>query len=106
MPRSDQQSRRDASPPASDHWSLVTDHCSLTPAPDNPYRPVGVLAHQQRAVMGHGDADRAAPHRALVDDEPGEEILVLAGRHAVLGLDPDDLIAGALRAVPRAVLGR
>src|SRR6202011_4586218 len=35
-----------------------------------------------------------------------EEILILAGGHAVPKLDADDLIPGAFGAVPRAVLGR
>src|SRR4029077_882046 len=73
---------------------------------DNPYRPVGVFAHQQRAVVRDRDPDRPAPHRAVVDGEAGEEILIFAGGHAVFELDADDLIPGPLRPVPRAVLGR
>src|SRR5262249_11738581 len=37
--------------------------------------------------------------------EAGDEILILAGRHAVLQTDADDLVAGALGSVPGAVLG-
>src|SRR5260370_1035824 len=50
---------------------------------DPPDRAVAVFADQERAVMRHRDADRAAPDAAVVDDETGQEILVFAARHAV-----------------------
>src|SRR5438132_823728 len=50
--------------------------------------------------------DRSSPHRVVVDDEAGDEILIVARRYAVAQLDADHLVAGALRAVPRTVLGR
>src|SRR5262249_40062397 len=71
-----------------------------------PHRAVCVLADEERAVMGHRYADRARPHRGVVDDKPGHEVLIFAGRHSVLQPHADHFIAGALRAVPRAVLGR
>jgi len=52
-----------------------------------------------------GDADRPPPHRGVADDEAGGEILVFAGRHAVLDDHADHLVSGALAAIPRAVLG-
>ena len=45
-------------------------------AGDAPDRAVGVLGHQERAVFGDGDADRAPPYGGVVDDESGGEILV------------------------------
>ena len=53
--------------------------------------------------MGHRDTDRAAPDALVVADEADKKILVLAGRLAVLHQEAHDLVAGALRAVPRAV---
>src|SRR5690349_23683996 len=73
---------------------------------DAPDRPIAVLRDQERAVAGHRDANGAAPDLVVVDDEAGGEILVLAGRHAVLQADADDLVAGPLGAVPRSVRGR
>src|SRR5882724_2847209 len=60
----------------------------------------GVVGDEQGAVMGDGDADRAAPDLAVVDHEAGEEILVFAGRYAVLQQHADHLAAGAAGAVP------
>src|SRR6267142_5643828 len=74
---------------------------SMADAPD---RAVAVLGDQQRAVMGDGDPDRASPDLAVIDDEAGDEILVFARRLAVLEADTNDLVAGPLRTVPRAML--
>src|SRR5438552_3992852 len=60
---------------------------------------------QNRAAARHAATDRPAPHRGVVDAEAGDEILVFAGRHAVFHESADDLVAGASRAVPGAVLG-
>ena len=57
------------------------------------------------AVLGDGHADRPAPDVAVGGDEADEEVLVLAGRLAVLQRDADHLVAGPPGAVPRAVLG-
>src|ERR1700689_5219431 len=56
--------------------------------------------------MGDGDPDGAAPYLGVVDDEAGYEILIFAGRPAVLEANAEPLVAGAQRPVPRAVLGR
>src|SRR5205085_1064078 len=70
-----------------------------------PDRVVAVLGEQLRAVLCRGDADRPAPYRRIVNDEAGDEVLVFAGRHAVVHDRADDLVAGAGRAIPGAVLG-
>ena len=36
------------------------------------------------AVMRHRYADRARPHRGVVHDKPGHEVLIFAGRNPVL----------------------
>src|SRR5262245_33099181 len=71
-------------------------------APDH---PIAILGHQQRSVLRHRDAHRSSPHLLVADHKPRDEILVLAGRLAVLHPDADHLVAGALGAVPGAVLG-
>src|SRR5262249_34335999 len=71
-----------------------------------PDRAVAVLRNQQRAIARNGYADRPSPDLAIVDDKASDEILVLAGWLAVLETDADDLVTGALRPVPGAVLGR
>src|SRR6266702_7087475 len=72
---------------------------------DPPYRAVAVFGEDERAVLHLGDADRAAPDRGIIDHEADDEILVLAGGHAVLHDPADDLVAGALGPVPGPVLG-
>ena len=51
------------------------------------------------------DAYRPTPDLAIGGDEAGEEVVVLAGGVAVVHGDADDLVAGAVLAVPAAVLG-
>ena len=51
---------------------------------DPPDRVRRVVAHQQRAVLRHRDADRPAPHVPFIDHEAGEEVFVFTGRFAVL----------------------
>src|SRR5262245_6928656 len=70
---------------------------------DPPDRAVAVLADQQRAVARDRNADRAAPHAAIVDNEAGQKILVLAGRRAAPQQYANNLVAGPLGAVPRTV---
>src|SRR5579864_4074094 len=77
----------------------------LTGIGNPPYGTVGIFGSQQRAVLVDGNADRAAPDRRIVDHEAGGEIFVRAGRRAVLRRHADDLVAGALGSIPRAVLG-
>jgi NAD(P)-dependent dehydrogenase (short-subunit alcohol dehydrogenase family) len=63
---------------------------------DAPDRAVAVLADEEAAVRRDRDADRPAPHAAILGDEPGQEILIGAGaRH-----DAHDLVPGALTPVP------
>jgi hypothetical protein len=50
---------------------------SLAGKRDPPDCSVAVLADEQRPVTGDGDADRARPHRVVVDDEARHEILVV-----------------------------
>src|SRR5438445_5883769 len=71
-----------------------------------PDRSVAVFRDKQGAVMCGGNADRTAPHLGIIDDKSGDEVLVFAGRHAILHPDADDFIAGPLRPVPGAMLGR
>jgi len=42
-----------------------------------PERAVGVVGHEERAIVGHGHPD-GRPRRAVVDHEAGQEILVFA----------------------------
>src|SRR2546423_6415740 len=72
---------------------------------DPPDRAVSILADEQRAVMRHRDADGARPNRGVVNDKAGHEVLVFATRLAVLEPHAHHFVAGALRPVPRAVLG-
>src|SRR5579871_3064621 len=64
-----------------------------------------IVADEQRAVVGNGYAHGTPPNIAAFSDKAGEEVLVLAAGPAVLHRHADDLIAGALFAVPGAVLG-
>src|ERR1700686_4454418 len=75
---------------------------SVRHAPDG---AVAVFGNQKRAVMRHGDADGPPPHLGIVDHKSGHEVLIFAGRYAVLEADMDDLVAGAFGPVPRAMLG-
>src|SRR3954469_12399876 len=72
------------------------------PPPD---RAVAVFGDQERAVLGDRNSDRPPPDLGVIDNEARHEIFVLAGRLAVLHPDTDHLVAGALRAIPGAVLG-
>src|ERR1700730_15413014 len=56
--------------------------------------------------MRNGDTDRPCPHLGIVDDKPGDEILVFAGGYPVFETNANDLIAGVFEPVPRAMLGR
>src|ERR1700734_1460038 len=55
--------------------------------------------------MRHRDADRATPDALVVANEADKKILILARRLAVFHQEADDLVAGALCPVPRAVQG-
>src|SRR5262249_22258207 len=73
---------------------------------DTPDRAVSVLADEESAVTRHGHADGAGPNRGVIHDETGHEVLIFAGRNAVLQVYADHFVAGPFRAVPRPVLGR
>src|SRR4029077_1527220 len=72
---------------------------------DAPDRAAAVLGNEQGAVAGAGHADRPSPHRTVVDDKAGDEILVFAGRRATLHDHANDFVAGALGSIPRTMLG-
>src|SRR6266480_2680205 len=73
---------------------------------DTPDRAVSVLADEKSAIVRHRHADGARPNRGVVHDEAGHKVLIFAGRNPILQAHSDHFIAGSLRAVPRAVLGR
>src|ERR1700722_19000988 len=84
----------------------IASRCSRSPlVSDAPDRAVTVLRDQERAVARDRDADRASPHIGIAGDKAGHEVLIFAGRNAVLHTDADHLIARALRTIPGAVLG-
>src|SRR5689334_9300963 len=56
--------------------------------------------------MCNGHADRPSPDFAVIDDKARDEVFVFAGRLAVFEADANDLVTGALRPVPGAMLGR
>src|SRR3954451_1560638 len=67
---------------------------------DRPDRAVCVLADEEGSVLCDGHAHRAAPNGCVVHDETGTEVVVLAGRHAVLETDTNDLVTGSFCSVP------
>src|SRR5271163_1859650 len=64
-----------------------------------------VVGDEQTAILGDGDAYGATPHLAVLGDETGQEVFVAAIGVAAVHGDADDLIAGAVGAVPGAVFG-
>ena len=72
--------------------ALNSSHTGRKPRPplwaatirDTPDRAVSIVADEKSAVMRHSYADGACPHRGVVHDEPGHEVLIFAGRHPVL----------------------
>ncbi len=64
-----------------------------------------VVGYVEAAVGAYGYAYGAAPDLAVGGYEAGEEVVVFAGGVAVLHGDDDDFVAGAVGAVPAAVLG-
>ncbi len=70
-----------------------------------PDRAAAVIADEQRAVMRHRDADRAAPDASVVADE-AERGNPRTRRSACRPSSrAHDLVAGERRAIPRAVQG-
>src|SRR5262249_43955295 len=70
---------------------------------DAPHRAVAVFCDEQRAVVGDRHADWTTPDAPVVYDEARQEIVILAGGHAVIHAHADDFVACAGSAVPRAV---
>jgi hypothetical protein len=65
-----------------------------------------VVGYKKRAVLSNCNSDRPAPDLTVRCDESGEEIFILSGSMAVVHRDADDFVAGAVGAVPGAVLSR
>src|SRR3954467_15506275 len=72
---------------------------------DAPDGAVAVFGDEQRAIMRDGDADRPAPHLAVIDHKAGDEVLVFAGGYSVLEANADDFVTSTLGPVPGAMLG-
>src|SRR3989442_5247828 len=70
-------------------------------APDTPRAIVGDV---KRTVLAYRDAYRAAPDVTVGSDEACEKVFIFAGCLAILHGDANDLIAAAVRTVPRPVL--
>ena len=64
-----------------------------------------VVGDEHAAVFGDGDAYGTAPDLAVFGDETGEEVFIAAVGVAVVHGNADDLITGAVGAVPGAVFG-
>src|SRR5580658_10283397 len=59
-----------------------------------------IISHVESAVVTYRYADRPTPDLSAWSDEPGEKILVLSGRLAVLDRNSDHFVAAAIRAIP------
>ena len=70
-----------------------------------PNRIVGVVGNEQRSVMGDRYPYWAAPHMAVINNEPCEKVVVTAGRQAMAQVYPDHLAPGATSSVPGTVEG-
>ena len=70
-----------------------------------PYAVGPVVGEDQRAVCRYGNANWPAPNFPVLDDESGDEILVLPGCFSVSQRDADDFVPRALSPIPGAVLG-
>src|SRR5258708_28165436 len=64
---------------------------------------VSIVAEQQRAILRERHIDRATPDVFLSGGKADDEVLVFAGRFAILEGETDDLVAGAKRAIPRSM---
>src|SRR5271156_4417810 len=78
---------------------------SFADVSDVPDRARTVVGDEQAAVLGDGAAYGSAPHLAVFCDETGEKVLEASIGMAAVHRDADDLIAGAVGAVPGAVFG-
>src|SRR5207237_9645887 len=73
-------------------------------ATDPPDCVRSIVAHEERAVGRPGDSDRTTPDTVLVNHEASEKVLIHSGGFAVLERHANDLVSGAERIVPGAVL--
>src|ERR1035441_8484031 len=69
-----------------------------------PHGTAPVVGDEQRPVLSDRDPHRAAPDLAVGGDKAGQEVVVLPGGVAVVQGNVDHLVAGAVLAVPAAVL--
>src|ERR1035441_2913316 len=69
-----------------------------------PHGAAPVVGDEQRPVLSDRDPHRAAPDLAVGSDKAGQEVVVLAGGVAVVQGNVDHLVAGAVLAVPAAML--
>ena len=60
-----------------------------------------IVAHQHGPIGQNHGRDRASPRIAVIDNETGEEVVVFAGRHAVVHAHAHKLVASAETPVPR-----
>src|ERR1700758_1989291 len=72
---------------------------------DVPERARAVVGDEERTVRSDGDADGTTPDLTVLGDEAVEEVVGFAVGVAVLHGDEDDVVAGAVLAVPGAMLG-
>src|SRR4051794_39903305 len=75
---------------------------SVVRDPPDPAR--AIVGHEHRAVLQHGEADRAAPHlgRVLAQHPADEKVFVATFRAAVAERHEHDLVAGAPGTVRRS----
>src|SRR5262249_58633820 len=74
---------------------------------DPPNRVRAIVAHQERPVFGHRNANGSSPNLSCLSDEAREEILVFASCSTLLmQWNSPHFIAGTHLFVPRAMLGR
>src|SRR5258707_13855490 len=91
-----------------DSGDLCLRKCRLSPFRDVADAPDGfgsVVGEIEGAILGDGDADGAAPRFPARGDEAGDEILKDSAGVAVVQGNAHHFIAGAVGAVPGAVLG-
>src|SRR5579862_7073004 len=77
---------------------------ALTPR-DAPDRVAAVVGNEERAVLRDGDTHGSSPRVALGGHEARHEVHVFARWLVVAEGQVYDLVAGSLRAIPRAVHG-
>jgi hypothetical protein len=79
------------------------DEFSVCNPPD---RSVSVFRHEECAVLRDCHSNGPSPHIGVVDDKPGEKILVPPNRRSVFERNSDDFISRAFGSIPRSMFGR